>query len=58
MEQTAEKKAVSLSIVNFVVNASYIYTPYLYPKGDGPKYLTAMATTQGLHLGPLLQRGC
>ncbi|KAF9733067.1 hypothetical protein PMIN06_005451 [Paraphaeosphaeria minitans] len=42
--QTAEKKAVSLSIVNMVANASYIYTAYLYPKSDGPKYLTAMAS--------------
>lgn len=42
--QTAEKKAVSLSIVNVVANASYIYTAYLYPKSDGPKYLTAMSS--------------
>ncbi|KAH7125225.1 major facilitator superfamily domain-containing protein [Dendryphion nanum] len=42
--QTAEKKAVSLSIVNVMANASYIYTAYLYPKSNGPKYLTAMAS--------------
>lgn len=24
--------------------ASFIYTPYLYPKGDGPRYLMAMVT--------------
>ena len=30
--QTAEKKAVSLSIVNVIANASYIYTAYLYRK--------------------------
>ncbi|KAH8879781.1 MFS general substrate transporter [Thozetella sp. PMI_491] len=42
--QTADKKAVSLSIVNVVANASYIYTPYLYPSGDGPRYLAAMAS--------------
>ena len=42
--QTAEKKAVSLSIVNVVANASYIHTPYLYPDSDEPKYLTAMAS--------------
>jgi hypothetical protein len=47
MEQTAEKKAVSLSFVNTVANASYIYTPCLYPKSDGPKYLTPMAPIQG-----------
>ncbi|KAH7368285.1 vitamin H transporter, partial [Plectosphaerella cucumerina] len=41
---TQEKKAVSLSIVNVIANASYIYTAYLYPKSDGPKYLTAMAS--------------
>ena len=41
---TAEKKAVSLSIVNVVANASYIYTAYLYPSSDGPRYLTAMAS--------------
>jgi hypothetical protein len=42
--QTPEKKAVSLSIVNVVANASYIYTAYLYPKSNGPKYLTAMSS--------------
>ncbi|KAF2004060.1 MFS general substrate transporter, partial [Amniculicola lignicola CBS 123094] len=42
--QTAEKKAISLSIVNVVANASYIYTPYLYPKSNGPKYLVAMSS--------------
>jgi peptidoglycan/LPS O-acetylase OafA/YrhL len=41
--QTTEKKAASLSIVNTLANASYIYTAYLYPKSDGPRYLTAMA---------------
>ncbi|KAK6189670.1 hypothetical protein LQW54_013033 [Pestalotiopsis sp. IQ-011] len=42
--QTPEKKAVSLSIVNVVANASYIYTAYLYPKSDGSRYLTAMSS--------------
>lgn len=41
--QTPEKKAVSLSIVNVVSMASFIYTPYLYPKSDGPKYIIAMS---------------
>jgi MFS family permease len=41
--QTQEKKAVSLSIVNVIANASYIYTAYLYPKSNGPKYTTAMS---------------
>lgn len=42
--QTPEKKAVSLSIVNVVSMASFIYTPYLYPKSDGPKYVIAMSS--------------
>ena len=42
--QTGEKKAVSLSIVNVVSMASFIYTPYLYPESDGPKYVTAMSS--------------
>lgn len=42
--QTPEKKAVSLSIVNVVANASYIYTAYLYPKTDGPRYLIGMSS--------------
>ncbi|RSL83608.1 hypothetical protein CEP52_016669 [Fusarium oligoseptatum] len=41
---TPEKKSVSLSIVNVIANASYIYTAYLYPKSDGPRYLTGMAS--------------
>lgn len=42
--QTPEKKAASLGFINVVANASYIYTAYLYPKSDGPRYLTAMAS--------------
>jgi hypothetical protein len=42
--QTPEKKAVSLSVVNMVSMASFIYTPYLYPKSDGPKYVIAMSS--------------
>lgn len=41
--QTPEKKAVSLSMVNVVSMASFIYTPYLYPASNGPKYVTAMS---------------
>lgn len=42
--QTPEKKAASLGFINVVANASYIYTAYLYPKSDGPRYLTGMAS--------------
>lgn len=39
-----QKKAASVSIVNVIANASYIYTAYLYPKTDGPRYLIGMAS--------------
>ncbi|KAF2016938.1 MFS general substrate transporter [Aaosphaeria arxii CBS 175.79] len=42
--QTSEKKASSLSIINMLSMASFIYTPYLYPKSDGPKYVIAMSS--------------
>jgi hypothetical protein len=42
--QTPEKKAVSLSLVNVVSMASFIYTPYLYIKSDAPKYVIAMSS--------------
>ena len=42
--QTTEKKAVSLPIVNVVSMASFIYTPYLNPASDGPKYVIAMSS--------------
>ncbi|KKY20863.1 putative vitamin h transporter [Phaeomoniella chlamydospora] len=42
--QTPEKKTVSLSIVNVIANASYVYTAYLYGENDGPRYLTAMSS--------------
>ncbi|OAQ95017.1 MFS transporter [Purpureocillium lilacinum] len=41
---TPEKKAVSVSVVNVIANASYVYTAYLYPKSDGPRYLIGMSS--------------
>ncbi|KAH6723812.1 major facilitator superfamily domain-containing protein [Leptodontidium sp. MPI-SDFR-AT-0119] len=41
--QTPEKKAISLSLINVVSMASFIYTPYLYNNSDAPKYVTAMS---------------
>ncbi|PVH78947.1 MFS general substrate transporter [Cadophora sp. DSE1049] len=41
--QTPEKKAISLSLINVVSMASFIYTPYLYSNTDAPKYVTAMS---------------
>ncbi|KAF5857344.1 hypothetical protein ETB97_005922 [Aspergillus alliaceus] len=43
MGQTPEKKAASLSFISMMANTSHIYTAYLYPRSDGPRYLTAIA---------------
>jgi MFS family permease len=37
-----EKRAAAIAIVNTVGNFAQIYSPYLYPTTDGPRYLTAM----------------
>lgn len=52
--QTAKKKAISLSFVNMCANASYIYTPYLYPATDGPRYLPAMGANAGFAAGTVI----
>lgn len=43
--QTKEKKAVAISIVTMIMNISFIWTPYLWPKSDGPRYLIAMTSS-------------
>ncbi|KAK3068869.1 hypothetical protein LTR53_013232 [Teratosphaeriaceae sp. CCFEE 6253] len=43
--QTKEKKSISLAIVNTIANASFIWTPYLWPKSDGPRYTIAMSSS-------------
>ncbi len=52
--QTTEKKAVALSIVNIFANVSYLYTPYLYPKSDGPHYLVGMASNAAFAVATIL----
>ncbi|KAL6705182.1 hypothetical protein ACN47E_007287 [Coniothyrium glycines] len=39
--QTPEKKAVALALCNSLGNMSSIYTPYLWPSTDGPRFLKA-----------------
>lgn len=43
--QTKEKKAVAIGIVTTVMNASFIWTPYLWPKDDAPRYIPALAAS-------------
>ncbi|KAH8199637.1 hypothetical protein TruAng_006167 [Truncatella angustata] len=49
--QTKEKKAVAISIVTSLMNVSFIWTPYLWPKEDGPRYATALGASAGFSLG-------
>lgn len=43
--QTKEKKACSLAIVNTIANVSFIWTPYLWPSSDEPRYTIAMTSS-------------
>jgi MFS family permease len=46
--QTKEKKASSLAIVNSFAVASFIWTPYMWPKSDEPRYVMAMSSSAAL----------
>ncbi|ORY56170.1 MFS transporter, partial [Pseudomassariella vexata] len=37
-----EKRAAAIAFVNTVGNFAQIYSPYMYPSTDGPRYLAAM----------------
>jgi hypothetical protein len=52
--QTKEKKAVSISIVTTIMNASFIWTPYLWPKSDAPRYAIALGSSAGFSIGTAL----
>lgn len=43
--QTKQKKASSLAIVNTIANVSFIWTPYLWPDSDAPRYTIAMSSS-------------
>lgn len=45
--QTKEKKATALAMVNTFANVSFIWTPYLWPTSDEPRYTIAMASSAG-----------
>lgn len=49
--QTPEKKAVSLAVCNTLGNLASVYTPYLWPKSDGPRYLPAWLASIGFSIG-------
>jgi hypothetical protein len=48
--QTKEKKAVAISMVTMIMNISFIWTPYLWPSSDEPRYLIAMLSSAGFSI--------
>ncbi|KAL4794416.1 major facilitator superfamily domain-containing protein [Aspergillus venezuelensis] len=48
--QTKEKKASALAIVNTCANISFIWTPYLWPSSDEPRYTIAMSSSAAFSL--------
>lgn len=52
--ETKEKKSASIAIVTTVMNASFIWTPYLWPKSDEPRYAIAMGASAGFSLATFL----
>ncbi|KAI6778148.1 uncharacterized protein J7T54_007194 [Emericellopsis cladophorae] len=49
--QTDEKKAVAIAMANTLGNLASVYTPYLWPSSDEPRYLTAMLASIAFSLG-------
>ncbi|CAN8104478.1 unnamed protein product [Discula destructiva] len=48
--QTKEKKSSAIGIVTTIMNASFIWTPYLWPKSDAPRYAIALGSSAGFSL--------
>ena len=43
-----KKRAISLAMNNSVGNLALVWTPYLYPASDGPRYMTAWSVNLAL----------
>lgn len=43
-----KKRAISLAMNNAIGNISLVWTPYLYPESDGPRYTMAWGVNLGL----------
>ncbi|OGM40376.1 hypothetical protein ABOM_010594 [Aspergillus bombycis] len=46
----SSKRAAALAFANAVANCSSIYTPYLYPDSDAPRFVLAMSVNAGTSL--------
>ncbi|KAF4472145.1 major facilitator superfamily transporter [Fusarium albosuccineum] len=47
MADSHEKRAVTMAIVNFSAVLANVYTAYLWPKSDGPRYLVGLGSSAG-----------
>ncbi|KAM0747982.1 putative nicotinamide mononucleotide permease [Meredithblackwellia eburnea MCA 4105] len=47
------KRASAYAIINSLGNIAQIWSPYLYPKSDGPKYSTAFVTNSVMTAGSI-----
>lgn len=52
--QTNEKKAVAVALANTLGNLASVYTPYLWPDTDAPRFGTAMAASIGFSAGVVI----
>ena len=52
--QTDEKKAVAIAMCNTFGNLASVYTPYLWPKSDAPRYLTPMMASAAFSAGVII----
>ncbi|KFY63372.1 hypothetical protein V496_04001 [Pseudogymnoascus sp. VKM F-4515 (FW-2607)] len=52
--QTREKKAVSLAVVNTFATLSQIWTAYVWPKEDSPRYTIGMSTSAAVSFAAVL----
>ena len=43
--QPAAKRAIAIALINSIGNASSIYSSWLWPKEDAPRYIPGFATT-------------
>ncbi|QRD91058.1 putative MFS transporter [Aspergillus flavus] len=52
--QTDEKKAVAIAITNTLGNLASVYTPYLWPDSDAPRFGLAMYCSIGFSVGVVI----
>jgi MFS family permease len=52
--QTDEKKAVAIAVTNTLGNLASVYTPYLWPDDDAPRFVKAMTASIGFSAGVVI----